>query len=188
MEKSQTNTDIVNVDFVPIPKNSVDIDNAVEEGPRVKVLRKISEYKLDIIHDFIFGGANKNFSDNRLFVTHAIKQVERFTYTWYTELDDESRKLIINYTMGSDSDFRSREYKEYLSSPIWKFTSSLIKFLRGYTCEICKETSDPAHLVVHHRNYEHLGSELAHLEDVMLLCNYCHMKEHGIGGKYESRR
>lgn len=53
--------------------NDIDIVSKGEGEARKKVLSKISEYKLDIIQNFMFGGSNKNFGDNRPFVNTAIK-------------------------------------------------------------------------------------------------------------------
>ena len=162
-------------------KNNVN-DNVgeVESSLRREILQEVTEYKLSIIQHFMFGGPNKNFGDCTVFINPAIRQIERFTYIWFNELSEESRKIIINFCIGDDNDTRSRDYKDYLNSPIWKYSSSIIKLVKGYTCERCSQQSNPTHLVVHHKTYAHLGSELYHLSDVELLCTDCHMKVHGI--------
>ena len=171
-------------DIVHKEEKNNDNDNVVDyETEMWKNIRdEITEYKQDIIQQFLFGN-NKFFGDCTVFVNTAIKQVERFTYIWMSELSEESRKIIINYYLGSPTDDRTREYKNYTNSPVWKFISSIFKIIRGCTCEECKEQFNPAHLVVHHKSYAHLGSELNYPEDVAVLCTDCHMKIHGIRRK-----
>ena len=168
-------------------KNNVN-DNVGESGINTwgDVLKEISEYKLGIIQDFMFGEANQYFGDCKVFILPAIKQIERFTYIWMNELSEEARKSILNYRLGSITDDRVREYSEYINSPVWKYISSIIKLKRDYTCERCGERSNPAHLVIHHKSYAHLGSELNYMDDVELLCTDCHMAVHGIRRSNES--
>ena len=172
--KSHIDNDIVNLKE---KSYDYDIDNV---DKRAEVLKEISEYKLNTIQSFMFGRPCKNYGDCVSFINPAIKQIERFAYTWMTELSEDTRKTIINYYLGHDGDKRTREYKEYTNTPIWKFTSCLMKFARNYTCESCGKRYNPAHLVVHHRTYEHLGSELDHGEDLAVLCTDCHLAVHGI--------
>lgn len=174
-------------DIVILKKNNNDNDIVEEDGIylRKKVLNEISEYKLRVVQEFMFGGPNKLFGDCGVFINPAIKQAERFLYVWMSEMSDESRKSIVNYRLGYEKDERTRAYKDYLNSPVWKYTSSVIKILKGYKCENCGKKYAPAHLVIHHNTYAHIGSELNYLEDVALLCNDCHMAVHGIRREYE---
>lgn len=167
--------------------NEQNIDNVtnereynVNDNVREKVLSQVSEYRLEKIQEFLFGGMCGYFGDSKVFVVPAIRQVERFTYIWLNDLDDSTRKAIFRYMLGHEGDTRTRGYSDFTGSPLWVYESSLIKQARGYTCERCKTKYNPAHLVVHHKTYEHLGSELLHPEDVELLCTDCHMDTHGI--------
>lgn len=189
MGKTQSHIDN---DIVRLERECIDIDNDIVSGnfwkdfckdARASVRKEISEYKLGIIQDFLFGGPCKHFGDNKVFINSAIKQVERFAYVWMNELSEESRRYILDLTMRFEGDDRARDYSDYLNSPIWKYISSIIKLQSNYTCAQCKEKANPAHLVVHHRTYEHLGSELNHLEDLDVLCTACHLKTHGIRGQ-----
>lgn len=177
--KPNNDNDIVNLKE---KNNDIDNDNVGEIGtsPRERVLGEISEYKLDIIRRFMFGGDNKFFGDSRTFMNEAVKQLERFTYIWMDELSENARKDVIDYYLFDSIDERSRDYTDYMNSPVWKYISSIIKMLNGYVCANCKERFNPAHLSVHHRTYAHLGSELHHLDELDVLCNDCHMKIHGI--------
>ena len=157
-------------------------------SPRSDILKKMSEYELGKIQNFMFGESNKYFGDCKAFVIPALKQVERFMYVWRKELDEETRKQILNYRLGYDGDSRTREYKEYTYSPAWRYVSGVIKLIHDYTCDKCEQQFNPAHLVVHHISYAHLGSELDNLDDVAVLCTDCHMKAHGIRRQYESEQ
>lgn len=151
------------------------------------VREEISEFKLGLIQHFLFGGPSKNYGDSSAFVTSSLIQVERFAYDWMTELSEESRRAILDYTMYFEGDDRARDYYDYLKTPIWKYISGIIKLIANYTCEECGKQFHPIRLNVHHKTYEHLGSELNHLDDLAVLCKVCHMKVHGIGGEDEQK-
>lgn len=182
----QSHKDFDNV----LPKKEsfdLDIDGEIIASNREKVLEEISEYNLNCIQAFMFGGPNKLYGDATDFVVPALKQIERFIYVWMNDLSEESRRSIINYWMGYDKDCRSRKYTDYLKSPAWRYVSGIIKMVKDYTCEECGKRTNPVCLVVHHKTYAHLGSELDHIDDLAVLCASCHMKIHGIGGQNERR-
>lgn len=66
-------------------------------------------------------------------------------------------------------------YNEYLETDHWKILR--IKKLKesGFQCQLCKSKEN---LNVHHITYENRGCEKD--EDLMVLCNECHMEIHGI--------
>lgn len=66
---------------------------------------------------------------------------------------------------------RKEEYRDYLQTDYWKLVSSEVKRRAGYRCQVC---NGPDNLEAHHRTYEHRGSELEHLEDMICLCRKCH--------------
>jgi thymidine kinase len=80
------------------------------------------------------------------------------------------------------------QYKTYLESRHWEEFSSKIRQKRG-KCEKCgmdNYTSlrkQKQRLNVHYKTYERIGKEKP--EDVLLLCNACHMAEHGLDGLAE---
>lgn len=148
-------------------------DSSFKEG----VLKEISEYRLDRVEEFLFGH-NHFMSDCGDFLVPAIKQLERFMYLWLNDLSDESKKCIVTKTT-----WGKRPYHDFLNSPLWKYESSILKMMSNYTCERCGGKYNPAYLVVHHKSYEHIGSELTHLEDVQVLCKVCHADVHGIRRK-----
>lgn len=148
-----------------------------------KVREKISEYKLNCLQNYLFG-QNMILSDCGAFIAPALKQIERFMFYWMNDLDEETRKTIIWHRLtGIDSD--SRTYSEFLDTPLWKYESSLYKIMCNFTCSMCKNQYWPTYLVLHHKSYDHLGSELEHPEDVTVLCRECHKKVHETGGDDE---
>jgi len=75
------------------------------------------------------------------------------------------------------------EYKNFLRTPYWKTIAMYLKS-KHHFCTICH--SDKA-LRVHHSTYVHHGEEALHLEDLVVLCNECHKKFHGIKNNKEEK-
>ena len=78
------------------------------------------------------------------------------------------------------------KYDEFLDSEYWQNLSSLLKSRAGWKCQACGEKfpdwkpESRGKLQVHHKTYAHRGEEYPdHLEDLIVLCNCCHAKEHG---------
>jgi len=66
-------------------------------------------------------------------------------------------------------------YHAYLKTPEWKtIAARKIKQARG-RCQLCNGSE---FLSVHHRTYERIFKE--QLTDLIVLCNECHKKHHGI--------
>jgi 5-methylcytosine-specific restriction endonuclease McrA len=72
----------------------------------------------------------------------------------------------------------NKEYKEYLNSKEWSEIKLDLYANRGKKCERCRNTK---FLQVHHKHYRNIFKEEP--EDLEILCNACHKKEHGIGEK-----
>ena len=68
------------------------------------------------------------------------------------------------------------DYQDYLQTDHWKEVSKAVKAKAGYKCQVCNSPHD---LQAHHRTYEHRGSELQHLADLVCLCRRCHSVFHG---------
>lgn len=68
-------------------------------------------------------------------------------------------------------------YRAYLASPEWKEVRRLAVRRRGYRCEHCGRLRRSIDLNVHHLTYERRGYE--QLEDLLVLCEPCHAREHG---------
>jgi hypothetical protein len=67
------------------------------------------------------------------------------------------------------------EYPLFLKSPYWQKVRELVKGRARYRCELCAWRTD---LEVHHKTYQHHGSEHYHLHDLICLCRECHAKFH----------
>ena len=66
-------------------------------------------------------------------------------------------------------------YISYLRSPYWIIIKKYLISTRKQ-CYICKR---PDRLTVHHKTYEHFGYEIFYLEDLQVLCWFCHIKKQG---------
>lgn len=72
----------------------------------------------------------------------------------------------------------TKDYLIYLKSPAWKIKKQQVFLERGRTCEICMSNRN---IQIHHKTYDNLYNE--DLEDLKILCDKCHKKEHKIGEK-----
>jgi len=73
------------------------------------------------------------------------------------------------------AELKSMDYKIYLKTDGWQRKRlDAIENARG-VCEICGSGVD---IQVHHKTYERRGEELP--EDLIVLCEQCHKKEHGL--------
>ena len=68
-------------------------------------------------------------------------------------------------------------YKDFLNTPYWKAISAYLKIKRG-KCEKCGSETE---LHTHHKTYEHHGTEIFNLNDLICLCKECHRKFHNKG-------
>jgi 5-methylcytosine-specific restriction endonuclease McrA len=65
-------------------------------------------------------------------------------------------------------------YEDFLCTNYWRTISTMLR--NEYPkCQKCRKTGK---LIVHHKTYIHHGEEHLHLEDLKVLCNSCHTKEH----------
>jgi hypothetical protein len=65
------------------------------------------------------------------------------------------------------------ELRRYYASAYWQTVRGKLLFERGGRCEKC---SSSKMLQAHHVRYDHLFSELSHMNDLLLLCSVCHAK------------
>jgi hypothetical protein len=66
-------------------------------------------------------------------------------------------------------------YQVFLRTPYWTIVRAYVMTVRGSRCEKCSWTGA---LNVHHMTYSHRGEEFFHLEDLKVLCEFCHMRTH----------
>jgi 5-methylcytosine-specific restriction endonuclease McrA len=67
------------------------------------------------------------------------------------------------------------DYQKATQSRYWRALKRAVMLERDDRCELC-EMRGPPPLQLHHLTYERLGAELP--EDVELLCEACHWREH----------
>lgn len=65
------------------------------------------------------------------------------------------------------------KYREYLISKKWEGYKNAIHYIYNDQCYICGSTKE---LHVHHKTYDRIYHE--DLDDLILLCKYCHEKVH----------
>lgn len=70
-------------------------------------------------------------------------------------------------------------YQAYLKSDDWKEIKALVRE-RDKVCRCCGRTEDQAAMSVHHSTYVNLFNEKEHLDDLILLCQYCHSGIHRV--------
>jgi len=92
-----------------------------------------------------------------------------FIYTCVQELQKIARKV---------------SYNEYLCSIYWKTIKRYLLYIHRQ-CYICKKRS---RLTVHHKTYNHFGYEIFHLEDLQVLCWFCHINERKKSKLYFSKK
>ncbi|MDI4237769.1 hypothetical protein OZ411_33695 [Bradyrhizobium sp. Arg237L] len=66
-------------------------------------------------------------------------------------------------------------YREYLSSPAWRFNAARLRELEaaGFQCRLCPNSTATGHVIeCHHRTYARLGREID--GDLTALCRECH--------------
>jgi 5-methylcytosine-specific restriction endonuclease McrA len=68
-----------------------------------------------------------------------------------------------------------KKYREYLQSDEWAQLKIDLFKDRGYKCEEC---GNKKRLAIHHLTYENIYNENS--EDLIILCEKCHKKAHGI--------
>ena len=69
-------------------------------------------------------------------------------------------------------------YKNYIQSKEWFDMKIDLLQIRGCKCEICQIAKSPCKIQMHHITYKNLYNESPN--ELMLLCNKCHMKIHGL--------
>ena len=69
---------------------------------------------------------------------------------------------------------RRMNLRDYEQTVYWGIVSGIVVF-RDTRCRDCGRGRS---LVVHHRTYEHLGSEHENLQDLIGICWHCHARKH----------
>ena len=80
-------------------------------------------------------------------------------------------------------------YRDHLKSKQWKLIRAHMLRMAHGQCQKCGKWGGRRE--VHHKTYEHLGDEMSHLGDLIVLCPDCHAFEDKIRaaeGKKKSQR
>lgn len=72
-------------------------------------------------------------------------------------------------------DLRAIPYAAFLGTKYWKSVRSEKIIQADGKCEFC---GCAVNLHVHHKTYEHHGKEHEHMDDLVVLCADCHLREH----------
>ena len=69
------------------------------------------------------------------------------------------------------------EHSEFVQTNYWKYIAHYVKHINGHKCNRCGSGKK---LQVHHKTYFHKGREIYFMnQDLEVLCDQCHAKEHG---------
>lgn len=133
---------------------------------------------------------------DRIFVSRVFKKEEKldnnaraFCYSycsptnkWKIPIKGTFSELFTNYNKCNKNaiciQIKKLRYHDFLKTPYWKTVSYEAKKRAGFKCMIC---SSPTNLRTHHKNYNHHGREIEHIDDdLVVLCDECHKKFHNI--------
>ncbi len=90
-------------------------------------------------------------------------------------INEALKYLNKGHEMGVFSKMNETHYSNFLSSDYWFLVSRIARAEAENKCQSCGSTKN---ICVHHKTYEHRGFEHNHFDDLMVLCNSCHNKEH----------
>lgn len=76
---------------------------------------------------------------------------------------------------GGSQVLKDLPYHQYLSTSYWRKLSKYVKQEAHGKCQLCGSYTINALLNVHHNTYAHKGEEIEHMEDLVCLCEYCHI-------------
>lgn len=71
-----------------------------------------------------------------------------------------------------------KEYQAYLRSSWFKRVKEVVMERDNHRCQCCNTPDTERRMNVHHKCYDHIGDELNHLDDMILLCSVCHRAIH----------
>lgn len=91
------------------------------------------------------------------------------------EFASNTKPRIVSKDSGEE---KFSSYKEQLNDERWKAFREFVFFVRGRRCEVCGETK---RLQVHHLRYKKNTKAWEYTcNDVIVVCDQCHRKIHGI--------
>jgi len=78
-----------------------------------------------------------------------------------------------------DGALETMPYDQYLRTDYWKAVRDLKIESEDTFCSKCVQDAGPS-VHIHHKRYDHRGSEHRHLGDLQPLCELCHSKHHAL--------
>ena len=100
---------------------------------------------------------------------------------WLNHLKNPLKAKYVVETMRTElttymvATLKALPYQVFLRTPYGTIVRAYVMTLRGARCAVCSWIGA---LNVHHMTYSHRGEEFFHLEDLKVLCEFCHMREH----------
>lgn len=95
---------------------------------------------------------------------------------WADSLDCNSIELFKKaFTEDLENIFKEMPYNIFLNTYYWQSISNYKKQQSNNKCQLC---SSKLLLNTHHNNYKNKGSEYRNLNDLIVLCNKCHVNFH----------
>jgi len=93
---------------------------------------------------------------------------------------DDRWDLLVNQAFEAEQRAEDRwrnqlHYDEFLRSDYWEAVRRAVLARDGHKCRFCGATQN---LQVHHRWYPPRGTEMQHLDALILLCSKCHHEQH----------
>lgn len=84
---------------------------------------------------------------------------------------EEQREMFSEY-------LRTLPYQRFLETRYWRAVRLQAMHQFRHTCAVCEQKVPGVE--VHHRTYDHRGSEYLHFDDLRLLCARCHNTVHEV--------
>ncbi len=115
--------------------------------------------------------ATKRFIENYLDPNKVWKPIKRSKfYLMMEDMYEADEHQIANY-------IKEMDYSDFLQTPYWIAIKERLLKTIGYKCQLCGDKKNPLH--IHHNTYEHHGYEhIYYREDLIVLCERCHLLFH----------
>ena len=79
---------------------------------------------------------------------------------------------------------RAMNYKRYIRTLYW----GIIRGWMTSQTPRCAQCGNPGRLQIHHKTYDHRGSEHLNLQDLEVICSLCHKSEHDLTSPEEEKK
>jgi hypothetical protein len=136
-------------------------------------------YELNIIDEQDIDFFNDFYDNLTTIIKNKIFNILNICENRFEDSIDEVMKLLLK-NMDNDIEdfFVNIPYHIFLNSHYWLFISKYKKIKSYNKCQLCNST---IYLNTHHKDYKNRGKEYKNLDDLIVLCNKCHVKFHNKG-------